>query len=147
MSQNGLDGLVPFNKNLSHIVETHLERFTRKQTVIIEKWNKAEARNKEEMKGRDDWSHCNQEIDKQLNLVKNRKNQQYSLLDSNLAFLNSNQSQIIDTKIIISKFERLIEEGISCIEFWNKNEMEAANNKIATAQNILRNLQVCEIVY
>ena len=55
--------LVPLERDFIRTVETNMEKFTKMQTIIIEKWSKAEAKSKEEKKSNETYQQIKKEIE------------------------------------------------------------------------------------
>ena len=87
-------------------IESHLEIFTKKQTIIIEKWSRAEARSRELQKQADNAAKLQDELAEILEETKKLKNQ-LTLFDPSLTCVQSNQEQIIERKVLTSKLEKL----------------------------------------
>ena len=87
-------------------IESHLEIFTKKQTIIIEKWSKAEARSRELQKQADNAAKLQDELAEILEETEKLKNQ-LTLFDPSLTCVQSNQEQIIERKVLTSKLEKL----------------------------------------
>ena len=63
-----------------HVVESFLERFTHRQTVIIEKWNKVEVSRKETKMSQDQWEKVRQESQTALSLADELDSQLFPVL-------------------------------------------------------------------
>merc|ERR1719239_1027433 len=63
-----------------HVVERFLERFTHRQTVIIEKWNKVEVTRKETKMSLDVWEKVEKESEAALSLADQLDSQLFPVL-------------------------------------------------------------------
>merc|ERR1719500_1521742 len=63
-----------------HVVESFLERFTHRQTVIIEKWNKVEVSRKETKMSQDQWEKVHKESQTALSLADELDSQLFPVL-------------------------------------------------------------------
>ena len=142
MSNQQMNDMNAINKNFIHTIETHLEMFTKKQTVIIEKWSRAEAKTKEELKEKEKLRLCQQEIQKLLNDDKNRIAKSHSLFDENVSCVNSNQNFMMESKILVSNLKRLICEGNSYLEKLTGNDRDEVKIFLNVANKTVEKIQV-----
>ena len=91
-------------------IETHLETFTRRQTVIIEKWSKIETICREQKKGEENWGKCKQDADKILSLAKSLDEGMYPVLGADAVPLEGRQDQLTRAKLMLARIDHLITE-------------------------------------
>ena len=144
MTNQQQNDMIAFNKNFIKTIETHLEMFTKKQTIIIEKWSKAEAKTKDEMKGKEAWELCQKEIQRLLNDERNRIVKNHSLFDENVSYVNSNSNFIMESKILFSNLKKHISDGISYQEKLREIDREEAKSFLNVANKTVEKLQVCK---
>ena len=91
-------------------VETQLEIFTKKQTTIIERWNKAEAQSKEQKKNEERFEVFKEDAEKLIKQSDELAGQKYSLFQPNTRVLAVDQELVVKTNISLTRITQLLEE-------------------------------------
>ena len=91
-------------------VETQLEIFTNKQTNIIERWNRAEARSKEERKNKDFLEGFKKDVETLITNSDEIAQMKYSLFKPNSRVVDVDQELVVRTNLTLTRIETLIEE-------------------------------------
>ena len=110
MNQNQNESVRTFNQDFMRTVETQLEIFTKKQTTIIERWNKAENRSKEERKNREYLEGFKDDAEKLMKHSEEISKEGYSLFKPNSLEVNIDQEQLVRTNMTLTRIVTLIEE-------------------------------------
>ena len=110
MNQDQNVSLQSFNRSLMRTVETQLEIFTNKQTTIIERWNRAEARSKEERKNKDFLEGFKKDVETLITNSDEISQMKYSLFKPNGRVVNVDQELVVRTNLTLTRIETLIEE-------------------------------------
>ena len=116
MNQQQAESVQTFTKNFMRTVETQLEIFTKKQTTIIERWNKAEAKSKEQKKNEECFEIFKSEAEKLLELSGCLAQQNYSLFQPNSRVVALEQELVVRTNIALTRISQLLEE-VNRIDF------------------------------
>ena len=91
-------------------VETQLEIFTKKQTTIIERWNRAEAKSKEQKKNEEYFSVFKEDAEKLIKQSGEISSQNYSLFQPGSRVVAVDQDLVVRTNITITTITHLVEE-------------------------------------
>ena len=110
MNQDRNVSLQSFNRSLMRTVETQLEIFTNKQTTIIERWNRAEARSKEERKNKDFLEGFKKDVETLITNSDEISQMKYSLFKPNSRVVDVDQELVVRTNLTLTRIETLIEE-------------------------------------
>ena len=110
MNQDQNVSLQSFNRSLMRTVETQLEIFTNKQTTIIERWNRAEARSKEERKNKDFLEGFKKDVETLITNSDEISQMKYSLFKPNSRVVDVDQELVVRTNLTLTRIETLIEE-------------------------------------
>ena len=110
MNQQQAESVQSFTKNLLRTVETQLEIFTKKQTTIIERWNKAEAKSKEQKKNEEYFEVFKEEAEKLMGLSGELSCQNYSLFQPASRVVAVDQDLVVRTNITLTRLSQLMEE-------------------------------------
>ena len=110
MNQQQTESLQTFTKNFMRTVETQLEIFTKKQTTIIERWNKAEAKSKEQKKNEEYFEVFKEDAEKLIKQSDELAGQKYSLFQPNTRVLAVDQELVVKTNISLTRITQLLEE-------------------------------------
>ena len=110
MNQQQTESVNTFTKNLMRTVETQLEIFTKKQTTIIERWNRAEAKSKEQKKNEEYFSVFKEDAEKLIKQSGEISSQNYSLFQPGSRVVAVDQDLVVRTNITITSITHLLEE-------------------------------------
>ena len=110
MNQQQTESVNTFTKNLMRTVETQLEIFTKKQTTIIERWNRAEAKSKEQKKNEEYFSVFKEDAEKLIKQSGEISSQNYSLFQPGSRVVAVDQDLVVRTNITITTITHLVEE-------------------------------------
>ena len=110
MNQQQTESVNTFTKNLMRTVETQLEIFTKKQTTIIERWNRAEAKSKEQKKNEEYFSVFKEDAEKLIKQSGEISSQNYSLFQPGSRVVAVDQDLVVRTNITITTITHLLEE-------------------------------------
>ena len=110
MNQQQTESVNTFTKNLMRTVETQLEIFTKKQTTIIERWNRAEAKSKEQKKNEEYFSVFKEDAEKLIKQSGEMSSQNYSLFQPGSRVVAVDQDLVVRTNITITTITHLVEE-------------------------------------
>ena len=110
MNQQQTESVNTFTKNLMRTVETQLEIFTKKQTTIIERWNRAEAKSKEQKKNEEYFSVFKEDAEKLIKQSGEISSQNYSLFQPGSRVVAVDQDLVVRTNITITSITHLMEE-------------------------------------
>ena len=110
MSQEKDESLRAFNKNLLKTVESQIEMFTSKQTTIIERWSRAEARSREDKKNKEYLDGFKRDVDILIGHSEDIFKEKYRLLRPNTREVEVEQELVVRTNITITRISQLMEE-------------------------------------
>lgn len=161
MNQQQTESVQSFTKHLMRTVETQLEIFTKKQTTIIERWNKAEAQSKEQKKNEERFEVFKEDAEKLIKQSGELAGQKYSLFQPNTRVLAVDQELVVKTNISLTRITQLLEEvsknslifmkdflnenvlqGHTYAEKLNEADKSAATSLLERLGNCLKLLQV-----
>lgn len=131
--------------NLSNYVTTveiKLEKFTKRQTVLIEKWRKVEDKIREEVKDRETWNSQKKELYELLSEIKERKQHQIIIFDENISSIKLDQNEITESRLKISRMKKLTENIMSNMDALSTDQRQEYDRLHDEAKIYLDNLQV-----
>ena len=131
--------------NLTHYVttvETKLDTFTRRQTVLIEKWRKVDDKIREEVKDREIWNSFKNELQELIAEIKERKQRQIIIFDENISSIKLDQIEINQTRLLISRMKKLTENNMSKRDALSTDQRNEFDRLHETAKMCLEDLQV-----
>ena len=134
--------MMNFKNNCITIVESNLEIFTKKQTVIIEKWIKVDSKRKADLKDREAWTSSKKELEKLFVEIKEMKDGNIILFDKNISYINLDQSRIMNSRLMISKLKKLTEDNMSKKDTLSADQRMEFDRLQEKAKNILEDLKV-----
>lgn len=123
-------------------VETKLETFTRRQTVLIEKWRKVDDKIREEVKDRETWNSFMKELQELIAEIKGRKQRQIIIFDENFSSIKLDQIEITQTRLLISRMKKLTENNMSKRDALSTDQRKEFDRLHETAKMCLEDLQV-----
>lgn len=127
--------------NYVNTVEIKLEKFTKRQTVLIEKWRKVDDKIREEVKERETWNASKKELHELLGEIKERKPRHIVIFDENLSSVKLDQNEINKSRIKISRMKKLT-ENMSSMNFPSTDQRKEYDRLHETAKMYLEDLQV-----
>ena len=131
--------------NLTHYVttvETKLDTFTRRQTVLIEKWRKVDDKIREEVKDREIWNSFKNELQELIAEIKERKQRQIIIFDENISSIKLDQIEINQTRLLISRMKKLTENNMLKRDALSTDQRKEFDRLHETAKMCLEDLQV-----
>ena len=101
----------------------------KKQTTIIERWNKAEAQSKEQKKNEERFEVFKEDAEKLIKQSGELAGQKYSLFQPNTRVLAVDQELVVKTNISLTRITQLLEEVsknslIFMKDFLNENVLQ-----------------------
>ena len=131
--------------NLTHYittVETKLETFTRRQTILIEKWRKVDEKIREEVKDRETWNSFKNELQELISEIKERKQRNIIIFDENISSIKLDQIEITQTRLLISRMKKLTENNMSKTDALSTDQRKEFDRLQETAKMCLEDLEV-----
>lgn len=128
--------------NYVNTVEIKLEKFTKRQTVLIEKWRKVDDKIREEVKERETWNVSKKELHELLGEIKERKPRHIVIFDENLSSVKLDQNEINESRIKISRMKKLTENIMSSRNVLSDDQRKEYDRLHEAAQMFLEDLQV-----
>lgn len=123
-------------------VEIKLEKFTKRQTVLIEKWRKVEDKIREEVKDRETWNSQKKELYELLSEIKERKQHPIIIFDENISSIKLDQNEITESRLKISRMKKLTENIMSKMDALSTDQRQEYDRLLDDAKIYLDNLQV-----
>ena len=123
-------------------VEIKLEKFTKRQTVLIEKWRKVEDKIREEVKDRETWNSQKKELYELLSEIKERKQHPITIFDENISSIKLDQNEITESRLKISRMKKLTENIMSKMDALSTDQRQEYDRLLDDAKIYLDNLQV-----
>ena len=123
-------------------VEIKLEKFTKRQTVLIEKWRKVEDKIREEVKDRETWNSQKKELYELLSEIKERKQHPIIIFDENMSSIKLDQNEITESRLKISRMKKLTENIMSKMDALSTDQRQEYDRLLDDAKIYLDNLQV-----
>ena len=111
-----------------HVVEMFLERFTHRQTVIIEKWNKVEVTRKETKVSLNVWEKLEQESEAALSLADQLDPQLFPVLheaetiETLIRELECRQERVPQYRKLAARLDSLAKQANQCNSSPTKSE-------------------------
>ena len=99
-----------YEKDFMRTVETHLETFTKRQTVIIEKWSKIEAKCQQQKQGEQNFIHFKEDANKIILQTETLMREMYPIVGADEKIKEGREDQLGKAKQLESKLNNLISE-------------------------------------
>ena len=99
-----------YEKDFMSTVETHLETFTRRQTVIIEKWSQIETTFRGQKKGEENLKMFEQDANKIISQATSLTNEMYPVIGADGNIMDGRNDQLSKAKQVLETLEHLISE-------------------------------------
>ena len=97
-------------KDFMSTVETHLETFTRRQTIIIEKWIKIETTCREQKRGVQNLRKFEEEANKLILKAESLTNEMYPVIGADENIIEGRKDQLRKAKLVLATLGILISE-------------------------------------
>ena len=99
-----------YDKEFMGTVETHLETFTRRQTVIIEKWSKIETISQEKKRGEQNFRKYEEEAKTIISQADSLTNEMYPVIATDANIIDGRKDKLSKVKQVLATLEHLISE-------------------------------------
>ena len=99
-----------YEKDFMRTVETHLETFTKRQTVIIEKWSKLETKCQHQKQGEQNFIHFKEDANKIILQTETLMREMYPIVGAEEKIKEEREDQMGKAKQLESKLNNLISE-------------------------------------
>ena len=99
-----------YQKDFMSTVETHLETFTRRQTIIIEKGIRIETTCREQKRGLQNFRKLEEEANKIIVQAESLPSEMYPVIGSDANIIDERKDQLTKVKHVLAKLENLISE-------------------------------------